>query len=54
MNRELFLHIDELRVHGENFRQGIRKGPVGEDLIIWIRLDRQKPVKIMVGRADSR
>jgi hypothetical protein len=41
------------KVHGENFRQGIRKGPVGEDLIIWIRLDRQKPVKIMVGRADS-
>ena len=40
--------------HGKDFRQGIRKGPFGEDLIIWIRLDRQKPVKITVGRADSR
>lgn len=31
---------------GKDFRQGIRKGPLGEDLIIWIRLERQKPVKV--------
>jgi hypothetical protein len=36
--------------HGKNFRQGIRKGALGEDLIIWIRLDKQKPVKITLGR----
>jgi hypothetical protein len=42
------------RIPGKDFRQGIRKGPVGEDLIIWIRLDKQNTVKIMVGQADSR
>jgi hypothetical protein len=31
---------------GKDFRQGIRKGPLGDDLIVWIRLDRQKPVKV--------
>jgi len=39
---------------GEDFRQGIRKGPVGEDLIIWVRLFSQKPVKIVLGRAGAR
>jgi len=39
--------------HGEDFRQGIRKGTGREDLILWIRLDRQKPVKITVGREDG-
>ncbi len=34
--------IDE----GIDFRQGIRKGPFGEDLITWIRLEKQEPVKI--------
>jgi hypothetical protein len=33
-------------IQGEDFRQGIRKGPLGEDLIMWIRLDSQKPVKV--------
>jgi len=33
---------------GKDFRQGIRKGPLGEDLILWIRLDRQKPVSIVL------
>jgi hypothetical protein len=33
---------------GKDFRQGIRKGPLGDDLILWIRLDRQKPVKIKI------
>jgi hypothetical protein len=40
-------------MQGKDFRQGIRRGPFGEDLVIWLRLNRQKPVKIMVGRADS-
>lgn len=31
---------------GENFRQGIRKGLEGEDLIVWIRLNSQSPVTI--------
>ena len=35
---------------GEDFRQGIRKGPLGEDLILWIRLDRQTPVKMTLAR----
>jgi hypothetical protein len=39
---------------GKDFRQGIRKGPFGEDLVVWIRLDKQKPVKIMVEQAGSR
>ena len=39
-------------IPGEDFRQGIRKGPLGEDLIIWIRLDSQKPVKMTLRRAD--
>jgi hypothetical protein len=39
----------ETKMHGNDFRQGIRKGPFGEDLILWIRWDSQKPVKIVVG-----
>jgi hypothetical protein len=39
--------------HGKDFRQGIRKGAFGEDLIMWFRLNSQKPVKVMVG-PDSR
>jgi hypothetical protein len=31
---------------GEDFRQGIRKGTHGDDLIIWIRLSKQDTVKI--------
>lgn len=34
---------------GKDFRQGIRKGSFGEDLIVWIRLETQKPVKIELG-----
>jgi hypothetical protein len=41
-------------MQGEDFRQGIRKGPNGEDLIIWIRLDSQKPVNISLGRGGGR
>jgi hypothetical protein len=40
--------------HGEDFRQGIRKGPFGDDLILWIRLDRQTPVKMTLEHAQSR
>ena len=29
---------------GKDFRQGIRKGPTGEDLILWFRMDRRQPV----------
>ena len=38
----------EAIAEGEDFRQGIRKGMDGEDLIIWIRLDKTKPVKILL------
>jgi hypothetical protein len=33
---------------GKDFRQGIRKGSDGEDLILWLRLEGKKPVKITV------
>jgi hypothetical protein len=33
---------------GEDFRQGIRKGPLGEDLIVWVRLESQKPVNLVL------
>jgi hypothetical protein len=33
---------------GEDFRQGIRRGPYGEDLIVWIRLESEEPVKIIL------
>jgi len=36
---------------GKDFRQGIRKGALGDDLILWIRLDAQKPVNMTLGRA---
>jgi hypothetical protein len=36
---------------GEDFRQGIRKGSLGDDLIVWIALDARQPVKIAL--ADS-
>jgi hypothetical protein len=39
------LSIDgKARTAGKDFRQGILKGPFGDDLIVWIRLDRQTPV----------
>jgi hypothetical protein len=31
---------------GEDFRQGIRKGKDGEDLILWFKLEEEKPVNI--------
>lgn len=33
----------------EDFRQGIRKGPDGDDLILWIRLNRQSAFDISLG-----
>jgi len=49
------LSIDGQNImHGKDFRQGIRKGSDGEDLIIWIRLDSQKPVEITLGRVKGR
>lgn len=33
---------------GRNFRQSIRKGPLGDDLIIWLRMEKEKPVLISV------
>ncbi len=36
----------ENRVQDENFRQGIRKGPEGDDLIVWIRLSSNAPITI--------
>ena len=48
------LSVDGKKVlQGGDFRQGIRKGPAGEDLIIWIRLDSQKPVKMTLGRTGK-
>jgi len=37
-------------LQGDDFRQGIRKGLDGDDLIIWIRLDKQMPVNVSLGR----
>lgn len=39
---------------GEDFRQGIRKGSLGDDLIIWIRLDKQAPVKMTLKHDQNR
>jgi len=33
-------------VQGKDFKQGIRKSLEGEDLILWIRMNRQNPVEI--------
>ena len=33
---------------GEDFRQGIRKGMYGDDLILWIRMDASRPVEMKV------
>jgi len=38
---------------GEDFRQGIRTGPYGDDLIIWMRLDRQKSVTITIEQSEK-
>lgn len=41
------LSIDGKAVkRGKDFRCGIRKGALGDDLIVWIRLDKQKRVNI--------
>jgi hypothetical protein len=49
------LYIDGEKIeHGKDFRQGIRKGPYGEDLAIWIRLHKEEPVKITLSSAESR
>ena len=47
-------HLSTLMVNvTEDFKQGIRKGPLGEDLIIWIRLDSQKPVNMILERVGD-
>ncbi len=49
------LSIDNKNIRqGEDFRQGIRKQAFGEDLIVWIRLDSQKPVKISLTRVEGK
>jgi hypothetical protein len=35
---------------GEAFRQGIRSRAEGDDLILWVRLEAQEPVTLVVGR----
>jgi hypothetical protein len=45
---------DKMRWPGKDFRQGIRKGPLGDDLIVWIELYAQEPVKITLGRTHGR
>ena len=42
------------RPSGKHFRQGIRRGPLGDDLIVWIELDLRKPVEIILGRDDEK
>jgi len=37
------------KMPGVDFRQGIRKGPDGDDLILWIKLDRKSTVDILLG-----
>jgi hypothetical protein len=37
-------------VQGEDFRQGIRKSMDGEDLILWIPLEEEKPVTISISQ----
>jgi len=37
-------HISE----GKNLRQGIRKGIYGDDLIIWIKMDSNKTMRVKV------
>ncbi len=39
---------------GEDLRQGIRRGIDGDDLIVWIRLEEQSPVEILVGRGEGK
>ncbi|MCF7975922.1 MAG: LamG domain-containing protein [Phycisphaerae bacterium] len=39
---------------GKDFRQGVRRGPLGDDLILWIRLDVQKPVKVTLAHDNRR
>jgi len=41
------------KTDGKDFRQGIRKGPAGEDLILWIRLESQKTAKITLNRSGK-
>lgn len=38
---------------GEKCKQGIRKGPDGDDLILWLQLDSAKPVGIEVKRSEK-
>lgn len=33
---------------GDNFKQGIRKGTDGDDLILWIKMDSKTPVKMIL------
>jgi hypothetical protein len=49
-NQPATLSIDgKNMIQGKDFRQGIRKGPDGDDLILWIRLNRQSAVDIAFG-----
>jgi hypothetical protein len=48
-NQPATLSIDgQNGLSGEDFRQGIRKGTLGEDLILWIRLETQKEVEMIL------
>ena len=45
------LSIDDQNImQGKDFRQGILKRTEGEDLIIWIRLNSEKPVKVSLAQ----
>jgi len=40
-------------VKSEHLRQGIRKTPEGEDLILWLRLKKQNPIEIVLDKKRS-
>jgi hypothetical protein len=48
-DRPATLSIDGRDADGDaDFRQGIRRRPDGEDLILWLRLSREQPVELVV------
>lgn len=48
------LFVDGNELHpGTDFRQGIRSSPYGDDLILWLRLERRKPVTLEIKQAGT-
>jgi hypothetical protein len=54
-NQRAILSVDGEEVEqGRDFRQGIRNGPLGDDLILWLRMDARTPVKMILGVEQQR